>query len=299
MSGAPTSQGPVAKAVIPAAGLGTRTLPASKAVPKEMMAVVDKPAIQYVVEEAVAAGLSEIVVVTGRGKQALEDHFDSSPELEAALEASGKQAELEAVRSLAGLARLCFVRQGRPLGLGHAVAQASPYLGGQPFAVLLPDDLLPAGPGLLRSMLDAHLSTGASVLALQAVGPREISAYGAARVEPDGQGLVRVVEVVEKPPPGQAPSDLAVMGRYVLTPGVLDALAKAEPGRGGEIQLTDAIGVLAGSEPVYGVVFSGPRHDVGSKLGYLQATVSLGLAHPEVGRDFRAWLAGLAAGLEA
>ncbi len=281
----------VRTAVIPAAGLGTRFLPATKAQPKEMLAVVDRPAIQYVVEEAVAAGLHDVLVVTSRGKSAIEDHFDRLPELEAELDRKGKHDALDTVVALAQGPRMHYVRQGEPLGLGHAVAMAADHVGGSPFAVLLPDDLMVDDAALLRGMLAAHGERGASVIALKKVPSDEISAYGCPRVEPVDGSLVRIHEIVEKPSPEDAPSDLAVTGRYVFSPTIFDALGKAEPGKGGEIQLTDAIGALAASEPVYGWVFSDGRYDVGTPLDHLRATIEIALARPELGSTFGAFLA--------
>ena len=281
----------VRTAVIPAAGLGTRFLPATKAQPKEMLAVVDRPAIQYVVDEAVAAGLDDVLVVTSRGKSAIEDHFDRMPELELELDRKGKHDALAAVRALAEGPRMHYVRQGEPLGLGHAVAMAADHVGDRPFAVLLPDDLMVDDAALLRGMLGANAERGASVIALKRVPSEEISAYGCPRVEPVDGPLVRIGEIVEKPSPDDAPSDLAVTGRYVFSPGIFEALAKVEPGKGGEIQLTDAIGELSTSEPVYGWVFEEGRYDVGTPLDHLRATIEIALGHPELGEAFAALLA--------
>ena len=281
---------PVKKAVIPAAGLGTRFLPASKAQPKEMLALVDKPAIQYVVEEAVAAGITDILVITGRGKRSLEDHFDRSFELEYYLERAGKEEDLALMRSIADMADIHYVRQGEPLGLGHAVSVAREHVAGQPFVVMLGDDIMHEKSGILAGMLAAHERTGASVLALKRVAREEISLYGCAATEPAGENLVRVRDIVEKPTPEEAPSDLGVMGRYVLTPGIFDAIEETPPGRGGEIQLTDAIKRLLGSEPVYGFTFEHGRYDVGNKLDFLRATVEFALEREDLGPQFRAYL---------
>lgn len=280
----------VKKAVIPAAGLGTRFLPASKAQPKEMLPLVDKPAIQYVVEEAVAAGITDILVITGRGKRSLEDHFDRSFELEYYLEKSGKKEELAQMRAIADMAEIHYVRQGEPLGLGHAVSVAREHVGGQPFVVMLGDDIMHEKSGILSGMLAAHERTGSSVLALKKVAGKEISLYGSAAAEPADDNLVRVHDIVEKPSPEEAPSDLGVMGRYVLTPGIFDAIEETPPGRGGEIQLTDAIKHLLGSEAVYGYVFTHGRYDVGNKLDYLRATVEFALERDDLGPEFRAYL---------
>jgi UTP--glucose-1-phosphate uridylyltransferase len=273
---------PVRKAVIPAAGLGTRFLPATKAVPKEMLPVIDKPSIQYVIEEAVGAGIEDILVITGRNKQDMEDHFDRSPELEAALERSGKHDLLKEVRSIAELAHVHFIRQGEPKGLGHAVSVARAHVGGEPFAVLLGDDLMIDESKLLREMTDVFAREGGSVIALKAYPPEEISAYGVAACEPVRPGLVRLTAIVEKPSAAEAPSDLAVMGRYLFTPEIFDALERTEPGKGGEIQLTDAIAILLQEQPVFGLVFEHGRYDAGNKLDYLRATVELALERPDL-----------------
>jgi UTP--glucose-1-phosphate uridylyltransferase len=281
----------VRKAVVPAAGLGTRFLPATKALPKEMVPLVDKPAIQYVVEEAARAGLTDVLVVTGRGKQSLEDHFDRSVELEQRLEADGKLTELLEVRAVAELAQVHFVRQGEPKGLGHAVSVASSHVGDEPFAVLLPDDLLSEHAGVLGRMLAAFERHRRSVIALIQLPSDVISTKGAVAVSPAEDGLYRVHRLVEKPPPGEAPSDLAVLGRYVLSPGIFAALGQTGPGRGGEIQLTDAINRLLESEEVYGYRVTDGYHDVGNKLGYLRATVALAMERPDLAEPFRRVLA--------
>jgi UTP--glucose-1-phosphate uridylyltransferase len=281
---------PVRKAVIPAAGLGTRFLPASKSVPKEMLPVVDKPAIQYVVEEAVRAGLRDILVVTGRGKSAIEDHFDREPELEAHLEQKGKHDELKEIQALSDLADLHFVRQHEPLGLGHAVSVAREHVGGEPFAVLLGDDLMIDDSALLRSMLEIHEREQASVVALLEVEPDEISAYGSADVDDLGDDVLRLKSVVEKPAPADAPSNLAVIGRYVFTPGIFGALDRIEPGAGGELQLTDAIGLLLGEQTVLGRRFTQGRYDAGQKADYLRANIELALDRPDLAADAEAML---------
>jgi UTP--glucose-1-phosphate uridylyltransferase len=280
----------VRKAVIPAAGLGTRFLPATKAVPKEMLPLVDKPSIQYVIEEAVSVGITDILIVTGRGKRDIEDHFDRSVELEELLRQSGKQDELNAMRAIAGLAQIHFVRQGQPLGLGHAVGMARNHVGDEPFAVLLPDDLCHPTAGILAGMLVAHENTGSSVLCLKQVDRREISMYGCVSAQPAGDSLVEVHDLVEKPTPEDAPSDLGVMGRYVLSPVIFDAIAETRPGRGGEIQLTDAIKGLLNHEKVFGYTFREGRFDVGNKLDFLKATVTFALEREDLGPDFRAFL---------
>ncbi len=280
----------VRKAVIPAAGLGTRFLPATKATPKEMLPLVDKPGIQYVVEEAVRAGITDVLIVTGRSKKTVEDHFDRSPELEASLERSGKLDLLAEMQAIATMADIHFVRQHEPRGLGHAVGMARHHVGDEPFAVLLPDDLMADDSTVLADMVAAHERTGASVLALKRFGPEEISAYGA--IEPAGpvdqHGLVPIAGMVEKPRPGEAPSDLAILGRYVLSPRIFDCIERLEPGAGGELQLTDAMRMLvaSGSE-FFGLPFESGRYDTGNKLDWLRATVEVALQHPEVGKGFR------------
>jgi UTP--glucose-1-phosphate uridylyltransferase len=279
----------VRKAVIPAAGLGTRFLPATKATPKEMLPLVDKPGIQYVVEEAVAAGIADILIVTGRSKKTVEDHFDRSPELEAALEAGGKRDLAAQMRELSDLAHIHFVRQDEPRGLGHAVGMARYHVGDEPFAVLLPDDLMAEGSTLLAEMITACETTGGSVLALKRFGPDQISSYGVIEPAggPTGEGYVPIRGMVEKPAAADAPSDLAIMGRYVLTPAVFDHIAALRPGAGGELQLTDAMMALCGREPFHGVVFETGRFDTGNKLDWLRATVEVALRHPELGKPFR------------
>ena len=272
----------VKKAVIPAAGLGTRFLPATKSQPKEMLPVVDKPSIQYVVEEAVAAGLTDILIITGRGKRAIEDHFDRNFELEYFLEQSGRDALLAEMREINELADFHYIRQRDPLGLGHAVSVASEHVGHESFAVLLGDDIMVDDATLLKRMLDVHERYGGSVLALLEVPIEEISAYGSVSVEPVAEGLMRVQQVIEKPKPEEALSNLAVIGRYVFTPGIFDALAETKPGVGGEIQLTDAIGLLLDREPVYGVVFSDGRYDIGRKFDFLRANIELGLERDDL-----------------
>ncbi|MDI3403459.1 UTP--glucose-1-phosphate uridylyltransferase GalU [Streptomyces cavernicola] len=285
----------ITKAVIPAAGLGTRFLPATKATPKEMLPVVDKPAIQYVVEEAVAAGLSDVLMVTGRNKRPLEDHFDRNYELEEALVRKGDQGRLAKVQESSDLATMHYVRQGDPRGLGHAVLCAAPHVGNEPFAVLLGDDLIDARDPLLQRMVDIQAREGGSVIALMEVDPAQIHMYGCAAADPTGEGdVVKVTGLVEKPEPADAPSNLAIIGRYVLDPAVFDVLRKTEPGRGGEIQLTDALQQLAADEkiggPVHGVVFKGRRYDTGDRGDYLRAIVRLACEREDLGPDFRAWL---------
>ncbi|MFF7339221.1 UTP--glucose-1-phosphate uridylyltransferase GalU [Streptomyces sp. NPDC008163] len=285
----------IQKAVIPAAGLGTRFLPATKATPKEMLPVVDKPAIQYVVEEAAAAGLSDVLMITGRNKRALEDHFDRNYELESALTRKGDAERLVRVQESSELATMHYVRQGDPRGLGHAVLCAEPHVGDEPFAVLLGDDLIDPRDPLLTRMTGIQEREGGSVVALMEVAPEQSHLYGCAAVEPTAEeGIVRVTGLVEKPEPGDAPSNLAVIGRYVLDPAVFDVLRETEPGRGGEIQLTDALQQLAADEklggPVHGVVFRGRRYDTGDRGDYLRAIVRLACEREDLGPDFRTWL---------
>ncbi|WP_424827303.1 UTP--glucose-1-phosphate uridylyltransferase GalU [Rothia mucilaginosa] len=287
----------VTKAVIPAAGLGTRFLPATKATPKEMLPVVDRPAIQYVVEEAIRAGLNDVLMITGRNKRALEDHFDRVPVLEQQLAEQGKDALLASVVATNEMGGdLHYVRQGDPKGLGHAVLRAKRHVGDEAFAVLLGDDLIDEKEDLLARMVEVQERTGGSVVALMEVPREAISAYGAAAIEAvEGEdGFVKITGLVEKPAADEAPSNYAVIGRYVLSPKVFEVLEDTAPGRGGEIQLTDALQTLAQGEGegegVYGVVFSGRRFDTGDKLSYLKANVILAAERPEFGDDLRAWL---------
>ena len=284
----------VRKAVIPAAGLGTRFLPATKAQPKEMLPLLDKPAIQYVVEEAVHAGLTDILIITGRGKRPIEDHFDRSIELEHFLESKGKFEELKQVREITDMASIHYIRQRDPLGLGHAVSVAEDHVGGEPFAVLLGDDIIAESNPLLSEMLRVHERYGRSVLAAMEVSREEIRLYGC--IEPEfveDDRLARVLSVVEKPEPENAPSNLAAIGRYVLTPEIFDALRNLEPGVGGEIQLTDAINALAQQQAVYAYVFEGGRFDVGNKLDYMKAMIELAIDREDVGKELKRWLADL------
>ncbi|AEY92600.1 MULTISPECIES: UTP--glucose-1-phosphate uridylyltransferase GalU [Streptomyces] len=284
---------PLRKAVIPAAGMGTRFLPATKATPKEMLPVVDKPAIQYVVEEAVAAGLTDVLMVTGRNKRALEDHFDRNQELERLLRAKGDHGRLEKVRATNDLAALHYVRQGEPKGLGHAVLCAAPHVGDEPFAVLLGDDLIDPRDPLLARMAEVQGEHGGSVIALMEVDPAQIHLYGCAAVDlTKDADVVQVTSLVEKPQPGTAPSDLAVIGRYVLSPAVFDVLRDTPPGRGGEIQLTDALQRLLsdGDEQIHAVVFKGRRYDTGDRGDYLRAIVRLACEREDLGEEFRTWL---------
>ena len=282
----------VTKAVIPAAGLGTRFLPATKATPKEMLPVVDKPAIQYVVEEAAAAGLDDVLMVTGRHKRAIEDHFDNAFELEQALAAKGDAVRLDAVRDPARLANIHHIRQGEPLGLGHAVSVARKHVGDHPFVVMLGDDIMDERSTVLEDMIGVYERTESSVVAFKSFPPEEISSYGCAAPEPtDEANLVRLRGIVEKPKPEDAPSDLAVMGRYLFTSAIFDAIDRTKPGVGGEIQLTDAIAILLAEEPVYGFVFDEGRFDIGKKLDFLRATVELALDRDDLGPEFAQFLA--------
>lgn len=290
----------VTKAVIPAAGLGTRFLPATKATPKEMLPVVDRPAIQYVVEEAIRAGLNDVLMITGRNKRALEDHFDRVPVLESQLAEQGKDALLKAVEATNELGELHYVRQGDPKGLGHAVLRGKVHVGDEPFAVLLGDDLIDEKEDLLSQMVEVQQATGGSVIALMEVPRESISAYGAAAIEAvEGQdGYVKVTGLVEKPAPEEAPSNYAVIGRYVLSSKVFEVLENTAPGRGNEIQLTDALQTLAvgtgEGEGVYGVVFKGRRFDTGDKLSYLKANVILASEREDLGPELREWLKAFA-----
>lgn len=293
----------VRKVVIPAAGLGTRFLPATKAMPKEMLPVVDKPAIQYVVEEAVDAGLHDVLMIIGRNKNALANHFDRVTELEHALAEKGDTTRLGRVVEASELADIHFLRQGDPRGLGHAVLRARRHIGNEPFAVLLGDDLIDARDPLLTTMIAEQESRQATIIALMEVDPSTIHMYGCAAVErTDNPDVVRVTGLVEKPAPEDAPSNLAIIGRYVLTPEVFDILEETEPGKGNEIQLTDALQVLAADESiaggVYGVVFRGRRYDTGDRLDYIKAIVQLASDREDLGADLKPWLKDFAANLD-
>ncbi|HEV2430219.1 MAG TPA: UTP--glucose-1-phosphate uridylyltransferase GalU [Burkholderiales bacterium] len=279
------------KAVFPVAGLGSRFLPVTKASPKEMLPIVDKPLIQYAVEEAAAAGITEMVFVTGRNKRAIEDHFDKAYELETELERKKKGVLLDMVRSvLPEGVRCMYIRQAEPLGLGHAVLCAQPIIGNEPFAVLLADDLIDAHPPAMCRMAEIFGETGASLLGVEEVPPTQTQNYGIVTVDKMQGDTARVHSIVEKPKPAQAPSNLGVIGRYVLTPRIFDMLADLAPGAGGELQLTDAISALLAPELVLAVRLPGKRYDCGSKLGYLQATLEYGLRHPETGEQFARYL---------
>ncbi len=286
----------VRKAVVPAAGLGTRYLPATKALPKEMLPVVDKPAIQYVVEEAVAAGLDDVLLITGRGKRAIEDHFDRAYELEEALAAKGDSDGLDLIRKSAELAAVHYIRQGAAKGLGHAVLCAAHHVGYEPFAVLLGDDVIHPGDPLLRRMLEVRARLGGSVVALMEVGIDQVSLYGCAEIEPtDEDDVVTVTNLVEKPAPQDAPSNRVIIGRYVCDPAIFDVLRRTPPGRGGEIQLTDGLMTLAGMDPaegggVYGVLFHGRRFDTGNRVDYLRTIIQFACERPDVAEEFVPWL---------
>ncbi|SDT19884.1 UTP--glucose-1-phosphate uridylyltransferase GalU [Microterricola viridarii] len=283
------------KAVIPAAGMGTRFLPATKAMPKEMLPVVDKPAIQYVVEEAVNAGLHDVLMITGRNKNALENHFDRMTELEATLEKKGDTTRLAKVMESTELADMHYVRQGDPLGLGHAVLRAKMHVGNAPFAVLLGDDIIDARDVLLERMLDEQVARNATIVALLEVEPENIHMYGAAAIElTENPDVVRITGLVEKPSAEEAPSNYAIIGRYVLKPEIFEVLENTPPGKGGEIQLTDALEVMAADAEntggVYGVVFRGRRYDTGDRLDYIKAIVQLAVDRDDLGPELRVWL---------
>ncbi|TDQ44263.1 UTP--glucose-1-phosphate uridylyltransferase GalU [Actinorugispora endophytica] len=291
----------VTKAVIPVAGLGTRFLPATKSTPKEMLPIVDKPAIQYVVEEAVSAGLEDVLMITGRSKRSIEDHFDRAYELEEALRAKDDIERLNAVRESSELAQLHYVRQGEPRGLGHAVLCGAAHVGDEPFAVLLGDDLIGAREALLKRMIEVRQTYGGSVIALMEVEPEQVSLYGCAAIRAtDETDVVTVTDLVEKPPADQAPSNWAIIGRYICDPAVFEVLGKTPPGRGGEIQLTDALRELAqrGPEeggPVHGVLFRGQRYDTGNKVDYLRTVVEFACDRPDLAAEFLPWLRGFVA----
>ncbi|MGH9159786.1 MAG: UTP--glucose-1-phosphate uridylyltransferase GalU [Vicinamibacteraceae bacterium] len=280
----------VRKAVFPVAGLGTRFLPATKAQPKEMLPLVDKPIIQYGVEEAVAAGIDHILLVTGRGKNAIEDHFDVNVELETFLEARGKQNLLQEIRAISDLINVAYVRQGEPLGLGHAVLVTRDLVGDEPFAVVLADDVIDAEPVAIQQLTDVFARVGGPVLAVEQVPHEEIGRYGVIDAEPIGDGVFKIRDLVEKPPPNEAPSDLGIIGRYVLTPDIFDALAATREDRTGEIQLTNGLRALLKTRPIYACHVKGTRHDTGNKLGFLKAVVYFALKRPELAASFRAYL---------
>jgi UTP--glucose-1-phosphate uridylyltransferase len=283
----------VSKAIIPAAGLGTRFLPATKASPKEMLPLVDKPLIQYAVEEAVAAGIRDFIVVTGRSKRAIEDHFDLSFELEEVLKESGKDTLLKEIRRISELANFCYVRQRHARGLGDAILCARPLIGDEPFAVLLGDEVIDASVPAIRQLIDLYEELGTPILGVQEVEPDEVSNYGIITPKPVRPGLFQVTDLIEKPTPKEAPSRLAVIGRYILPPAIFPILEKTPPGKNQEIQLTDALRALAQAGPMHACVVNGIRHDAGDKLGFLKATVAFGLKNPELGDRFARYLKGL------
>jgi len=286
----------IRKAVFPAAGLGTRFLPVTKAQPKEMLPLVDKPIIQYGVEEASAAGIDNMILVTGRGKNAIEDHFDVSVELESFLEARGKRDQLAEIRKISNMINVAYVRQGEPLGLGHAVLVARELVGDEPFAVILADDVIDAEPPAIKQLIDVFAEVGGPVLAVERVPREEISSYGVIAIEPSarlGPGIYQVRDLVEKPRSENAPSDLAIIGRYLLTPDIFPALATTKSDRTGEIQLTNGLRELLKSRPIYACEIKGVRHDTGHKLGFLKAVVYFALRRPDLGDKFAAYLASL------
>ena len=283
----------IRKAVFPAAGLGTRFLPATKAQPKEMLPLVDKPIIQYGVEEAVASGIDNIILVTGRGKNAIEDHFDVAVELETFLEAKGKKEQLDEIRKISNTFKVAYVRQGEPLGLGHAVLMAAPLVGHEPFAVVLADDVIDSTPPALKQMIDVFREQRAPVLCVENVPPEDVSSYGIVAGEEIQPGIFRITDLVEKPPRGEAPSNLAIIGRYILTPDIFVELESIGNDRTGEIQLTNGLKALLKRRPIYAVRVDGVRHDTGNKLGYLKAVVYFALQRPDIAGPFREYLIAL------
>jgi len=283
----------VRKAVFPAAGLGTRFLPATKAQPKEMLPLVDKPIIQYGVEEAVASGLDDIILVTGRGKNAIEDHFDVAVELESFLEARGKRDLLEEIRQISNMINVAYVRQGEPLGLGHAVLVTRHLVGNEPFAVILADDVIDATPPALAQMIEVFDEVGGPVILVERIPKDQISGYGVIAAEPVRPGVYRILDLVEKPAPEKAPSDLAIIGRYLLTPDIFDALEQTANDRAGEIQLTNGLKRLLATRPLYACEITGTRHDTGNKLGFLKAVVYFALRRPDLAAPFRDYLKSL------
>ncbi|MBI5197854.1 MAG: UTP--glucose-1-phosphate uridylyltransferase GalU, partial [Nitrospirae bacterium] len=287
----------ITKAVFPAAGLGTRFLPATKASPKEMLPLVDKPLIQYVVEEAVASGIREIIIVTGRGKRAIEDHFDISYELEENLKEKGKKKLVDEMRRISSMADIYYIRQKEPLGLGHAILCAKNLVRTEPFAVLLGDDIIDAKVPALKQMMEVYQRVGSSVIGIQKVERKQVSSYGIIDAVSVEEGLYRVEDMVEKPAPEEAPSNLAVIGRYILTPEIFECIEQTVPGKQKEIQLTDGLRMLARKQAVYGYKILGKRYDAGDKLGFLEATVEFALKNKELGRAFRNYLKKIARGV--
>jgi UTP--glucose-1-phosphate uridylyltransferase len=283
----------IKKAIFPAAGLGTRFLPATKASPKEMLPIVDKPMIQYGVEEAISCGINEFIIITGKNKRSIEDHFDCAFELEDNLKKSGKQQLLEEINRLSNI-NIAYIRQGYALGLGHAILCAKPFVKEEPFAVILSDDIIPIEDTLLKDMISLYDRLKSPILALQKVPMAEIHRYGVIDGFKEWEGVYRVNNLVEKPSQENAPSDLAIIGRYILTPDIFDVLSVAKPGKGGEIQLTDAIGTLLQSRPVYGFLFEGKRYDAGDKLGYLKATIDFAVKNPDLSAEFKSYILSVA-----
>lgn len=290
VKGGASTRGSIKKAVIPAAGLGTRFLPITKSQPKEMVPVVDKPTIQYVVEEAVASGIDDVLIITGRGKRAIEDHFDRSFELESELKKKNDHALLAELETIAKLADIHYIRQKVAAGLGHAVLCAKKHIGENPFAVLLGDIITLSDNPCTQELIDIYERYGASVIAVEPVPMEEVKRYGVIRAEKVEDGLYKIVDLVEKPTPEKAPSNLAVLGRYVLTPAIFTCLEKTKPGLGGEIQLTDALKLLLETEDIYAVEAAGPRFDIGNKLSWIKATVELALMNEEIGEEFKIYL---------
>jgi len=283
----------IKKAIFPAAGLGTRFLPATKASPKEMLPIVDKPMIQYGIEEAIACDISEFIIITGKHKRNIEDHFDYAFELEDKLKKSGKEKLLEEINRLSEI-NIAYIRQGHALGLGHAILCAKPFVKDEPFAVILSDDIIPSEESLLSDMIKLYRRLKSPILALERVPTNEVKRYGIISGKKEWDNVFRINSLVEKPDPENAPSNMAIIGRYILTPDIFDILAKAKPGKGGEIQLTDAINVLLMKRPVYGYLFEGKRYDAGDKLGYLKATVDFALRNKELAKDFGKYLLEIA-----
>ncbi len=281
------------KAVIPAAGLGTRFLPATKSQPKEMLPLVDKPSIQLVVEECVAAGIDDILIITGRGKRAIEDHFDRSVELEETLDAKGKENLKQMIEGIADLVDIHYIRQKRALGLGHAILRAEKHVGGEPFGVLLGDDIVFSKTPCIKQLFDLYKKNKSSVIAVEKIPPEMISSYGVIDGQEVSKGLYKLKDLVEKPSRDKAPSNLGIIGRYVLSPSIFDELKKTKPGAGGEIQLTDGLKSLNKHEQIYGFEFEGVRYDIGNKLEYLKASIEYGLIHPEIKKNLRAYLTNL------
>lgn len=275
---------------MPAGGWGTRFLPATKAIPKEMLPLADKPMIQHVVEEAVASGIKQIIIVTSSGKSAIEDHFERNVELESMLQQKGESELLEEVQRIAALANIRFVRQAEPRGLGHAILATRELVGDEPFAVFLPDDIFDAEPPLMKQMLEVYRQHQGSVIALRRVAKEDTRRYGMVKPQQVSERVYRILDMVEKPAPEEAPSDLAILGRYILTPEIFAALRVTPPGKGGEIQLTDGLALLLKQQAIYGYAFDGTYYDAGKPLGLLKASVSMGIRHPGIGADFREYL---------